>query len=294
MSLSVVFDLIIVIQLVYQYFGRVIFELHIPCAPLNEFIESFVYYKDYNPVHSIDRFLPDGNINLVIDLTDYPKFIYDNYTLQEKQACNKVWFSGIRNNFITIPSGRDSEMFIVNFHKGKAYPFTGMPVHELTDHVIDGELVMSKEILGLREVLLSLPAIGQKFKYAEKYLIRAFGSRLHTNPFVDYAVNQIVLHPHLAVIEHIAGKVGYSHKHLIKIFREHVGITPKSFLKVMRFQNAIEETERTKTANWTRIAYESGYYDQAHFIHDFKIFSGFTPTAYLERKSEFLNYVAVG
>ena len=95
-----------------------VFEVHIPAYPLNQFIESFIYYRDYNPVHSVDRLLPDGNINVVIDLTDYPKYIYDNDTLKEIQACKNVWFSGIRNHYITIPSGKDSEMFIINFVKG--------------------------------------------------------------------------------------------------------------------------------------------------------------------------------
>src|SRR6185436_11891478 len=144
------------------------FEVHIPCFPLNQFIESFVYYKDYNPVHSVDRFLPDGNVYVVIDLTDYPKFIYHNHTLKEIQTCKNIWFSVIRNNFITIPSGRDSEMFIINFHKGKAYPFVEMPLNELTDYVVDGELVMTKEILNIREALLCLPSVKQKFLYAEK------------------------------------------------------------------------------------------------------------------------------
>lgn len=271
-----------------------VFAIHTPCFPLCQFVESFVYYKDYNPVHSIDRFLPDGNVNLVIDLTNSPKFIYDNDTLKEIQSCRNVWFSGIRNNYISIPSGKDSEMFIVNFQKGKAYPFIEMPVHELTDYVVDGELVMTSEILTIREVLLSIPLVKQKFLYAEKQLLKIFGQRLQVNPFVDYAVNRILQSPHQATIESIVAKVGFSQKHLIKIFREHVGLTPKSFLKVMRFQKAIEEIDRNKTADWTAIAYESGYYDQAHFINDFRNFSGFTPAKYLHMKREFTNYVAVG
>lgn len=271
-----------------------VFEIHIPAAPLSGFIESFVYYKDYNPIHSIDRFLPDGNINLVIDLTDYPKFIYDNHTLQEKQACKKVWFSGIRNHFITIPSGRDSEMFIVNFHRGKANPFISMPVHEFTDHVVDGNIAMSNGIMELREKLLDADTIAQKFLSAEQHLLRSFGAKLQANPFVDYAVNQIAQMPHQAVIETISRKVGFSHKHFIDIFKQHVGLAPKAFLKVMRFQRAIYEMEQRKAINWTSVAYESGYYDQAHFIHDFKAFSGLTPAKYMAAKTDFTNYVAVG
>lgn len=270
-----------------------IFEAHIPSFPLNQFIESFIYYTDYNPVHSVDRFLPDGNINVVFDLTDYPKFIYDNNTLKEIQACKNVWFSGMRNNYITIPSGRNSEMFIINFHKGKAYPFVEMPMHELTDYVVDGELVMSNKILYLREALLNIQTVAQKFIYAEQYLMKIFGSKLQVNPYVDYAVNRIANEPHQTTIHQLTRKVGYSQKHLIKIFKEHVGLTPKGFLKVMRFQKAISEIEKNKAVKWTSIAYESGYYDQAHFINDFKIFSGLTPEQFLHAKSEFTNYVAV-
>ncbi len=271
-----------------------IFQHHIPSFPLNQFIESFIYFKDFNPAHSIDRFLPDGNVNVVIDLTDYPKFIYDNETLKEIQACRNVWFSGIRNNYITIPSGRDSEMFIINFHKGKAYPFLQMPLHELTDCVVDGELVLSNEIINMREKILSLPVISQKFLYAEQHLLKQFGKSLEPNPFIDFAVNKILQSPNQITIEYLSNKVGYSQKHFIQMFKENVGLTPKSFLKIIRFQKAIQEIEACKKINWPGIAYESGYYDQAHFINDFKNFSGFTPQQYLLVKNDQLNYVPIG
>lgn len=177
----------------------------------------------------VDRFLPDGNINVVIDLTDYPKFIYDNHTLKEIQSCKNVWFSGIRNNYITIPSGLDSEMFIINFHKGKAYPFVEMPLNERTDYVVDGELVMTSEILNMREALLSLVFVEQKFLFAENHLLKMFGHKLVINPFVDYSVNQILQLPNQISIERLSDKVGFSQKHFIKIFKENVGLTPKSF-----------------------------------------------------------------
>lgn len=271
-----------------------IFETHFPAFPLNQFIESFVYYRDFNPVHSIDRFLPDGNVNVVIDLTDYPKFIYDNHTLKEIQTCKQVWFSGIRNHYITIPSGRDSEMFIINFHKGKAYPFVEIPLHVLTDSVVDGDLVMTNKILNIRETLLSLELVKQKFLFAETHLLNMFRHKLFVNPFVDYAVNQILQKPNQTSIERISTKVGFSQKHLIKLFKEHVGLTPKGFLKIIRFQKAIREIENNKTADWTGIAFDSGYYDQAHFINDFKSYSGFTPAQFIRAQSEFTNYIAVG
>lgn len=270
-----------------------ILEVHIPAYPLNLFVESFVYYKDYNPVHTLDRFLPDGNVNVVIDLTETPKYIYDNETLEEIQKCKNVWFSGIRNNYITIPSGRDSEMFIINFHKGRAHPFVKMPVNELTDYVVDGELILTNEILNMRDALLPLVYSNAKFIFAENYLLKHFGSKLIVNLFSDFAVSEILRNPHQASIKSISNKVGFTQKHFIKIFKENVGLTPKSFLKIIRFQKAVNAIEQHQLPDWSSVAFESGFYDQAHFINDFKKFSGFTPNQFTRSKSDFTNYVAI-
>ncbi|MBK9098913.1 MAG: helix-turn-helix transcriptional regulator [bacterium] len=271
-----------------------VFQIHTPVYPLNLFIENFIYYRDFNPIHSLDRFLPDGNINIVFDLTDYPKYIYDNDTLKEIQACRNVWFSGIRNNYITIPSGKDSEMFIVNLKKGRAFPFVQMPLNELTDSVVDAELVLTNEILNLRENILAANDISQKFAIVEKHLMKLYKSKLDVIPVIDFAVNRILNSPDQKTIKNICDNIGYSQKHFIKIFKEKVGLTPKSFLKVIRFQKAVLEIESRKNINWQDIAFESGYYDQAHFIHDFKNFSGFTPNDYLLNKNDQLNYVPIG
>ncbi len=271
-----------------------IFHLHIPSFPLNQFIDSFIYYKDFNPTHSIDRFLPDGNINVVIDLTETPKYIYDNETLQPIQTCRKIWFSGIRNKYISISSGRDCEMFVINFKKGRSYPFVQMPLEELTDMVVDGELVLSNEILNMREEILSLPLVNEKFSFAETFLCKQFGRNFELNPFIDYAVNRIVQSPAKLSIEHLSHKVGYSQKHLIRLFKDHVGLTPKAFLKVERFQRTIQEIESAKSIDWLNLAMDTGYYDHAHFINDFKLFSGLTPQQYLHLKNDQLNYVPVG
>lgn len=266
-------------------------KLHIPIAPLNQFIESFFYYTGLNPEHSVDRFLPDGNVQMIFDLTDHPKYIYDNDTLKEVQTCKNVWFSGFRTEPITIPSGKESEMLIVNFHKGKAFPFLSEPLHSLTNHVVDAELVLNKEILDLRERLKDGKIIEQKFQLLEDGLLEQYKSSLQQNPFVDYVISTIVTSPNQHSLKEISSKVGYSHKHLINIFKTNVGVAPKEFLKIIRFQKAIEEIQLQNTMNWSSIAFDCGFYDQSHFIADFKTFSGYTPTKYLKQRGEFLNYI---
>src|SRR5687767_10733589 len=140
-----------------------LYQTFVPPKPLSDFITHFTYFKNYTPHHSIDRFLPNGNVEVVIDLTDEPKYIYDNETLKEIQACKKIWISGIRNSFITIPSGKHSEMFVINFAKGMVSPFLAMPLTEITDAVINGDLILEKCFLELRAALIEDEAPALKF-----------------------------------------------------------------------------------------------------------------------------------
>src|SRR5690349_8578399 len=122
-----------------------IYEVYTPSWPLNEFINNFTYYKHHLPAHNIERFLPDGNIELVIDLGDAPQFLLDNETLAGKQECRNMWLSGVRTGYITIPSGNQAEMFLIFFKKGKMFPFLKRPVSEITNTVTNADLVFGKD-----------------------------------------------------------------------------------------------------------------------------------------------------
>jgi len=268
---------------------------YIPSFPFNQFISGFTYYKGYIANHTVDRYLPNGNTEIIINLNDTPKFIYDNDTLMEIQACKKIWVSGIRNRFISIPSGTGSEMFIIEFKKGMASSFLDRPLSEITDKVIEGDLLLDNIFIEMRNQLLSQPTVAAKFSIAEKMLINRFRNKLLINPFIEFAVNRIMMNPVGLTINSIADKTGYSSKHFIKIFTDHVGVNPKSFLRIVRFQKAIHEIEMSGQINWTAMAHECGYYDQAHFISNFKEFSGFTPLEYIKKRNDTaLNYIAVG
>lgn len=272
---------------------KLIAKIYKPTYPLNKFIDHFFYYAGFNPEHSVDRFLPDGEVQIIFDLTDYPKHIYDNATLREIQSCRNVWFSGFRTEPITIPSGKESEMLIVQYIKGKAFPFLSETMQQLTNLVVDAELVLGPEILQIRESLMEAKTPIQKFHTLGRKLLDCYLSQLHENPFVDYAISKILASPNQYRIKRISDQVGYSQKHIIKLFKEHVGVTPKDFLKVIRFQKAIQQIEQQNFVDWSTIAYDCGFYDQSHFIADFKVFSGFTPTEYIQRKGTLLNYIPV-
>jgi len=271
-----------------------ILKTHIPRFPLNRFIDCFIYYEGYHPGHSIDRFLPDGNVEIIIDFDDRPQHIYDNYTLLEIQACRHVWASGVRTEFISIPSGKHAAMFIISFKKGMAYPFFPLPMNEMADRVVDADLLWRDEFALLRERLSETKEIHLKFETTESFLLRKFQSKLAPNAAVEYALAEIIRQPDQVNLARLNQNIGYSQKHFIAMFKRQVGIAPKAYLKIIRFQKAIGEIEQSKEVNWTEISQDCGFYDQAHFINDFKYFSGFTPEEYVRAKNDVLNYVPVG
>jgi AraC-like DNA-binding protein len=273
-----------------------ILRVHTPAFPLSEYINAFVYYDGFDPVHQMDRFLPDGNTELIFNLTQKPQFIYHNETLQEIQTCRRAWVSGVRTRPITIPSGKGSKMLIVAFRKGKAHPFYPLPMHELTDFVVEADQVFGRSILNLREKLFSATSIDRMFLLVEGFLLQQASNGLapeSTSRCVEYAVSSISSRPDRLGLRQLSDQIGYSQKHFISLFKEQVGLAPKQYLKIMRFQKAILEIERDATAHWSEIALQNGFYDQAHFIHEFRAFSGFTPGQYVKRKSTLLNYIPV-
>ena len=273
-----------------------ILHIHKPAFPLNQFVENLVYYHGLTALHNLDRFLPDGNTEIIIDLTETPQHIYDNETLQEIQVCRRAWVSGVRMKPITIPSGKGSRMLIVAFKRGRAFPFYPFPMSELTDTVTEADLVFGGRFHEFREQLLAATSPERMFQLVECFLLQQAGQALREDTptrCIEYAVSAIIENPTAQRLDQLSEEIGYSQKHFIDLFRQQVGVSPKQYLRIMRFQKAIAAIENNESIRWSIISRENGYYDQAHFIHDFKLFSGFTPNEYVKRKAATLNYVPV-
>src|SRR5204862_3764094 len=95
---------------------------------------------------------------------------------------------------------------------------------------------------------------------------------------IEHACAVIARSADLAAIDHAARAVGYTNRHLRRVFLEFVGTAPGDYLRLRRFNSALRRMP--STSNLTDIALAAGYYDQAHFCREFKDFAGLTPGAY--------------
>jgi len=267
--------------------------LHQPKAPLGRYVKSLTYFKGYNPAHTIEKLLPDGTVNIIIELDEYDRYTFEHDTLKKKKKCIRAWISGMHRSLIAFSSLQSSSLFVIQFKAGGSYPFLQLPLDQLTNLIVDAEIVLGNSILELREKLMEAPLIADKFHLTEGWLESRASYCPLPESVVQYAVDTIIKNPSLTQLREIVEKTGYSQKQFIHIFKKHVGLTPKYFQRIIRFNLALNEIDQTQQLNWARISHDCGYYDQAHFINEFRKFSGFNPTEYLKEKGDFLNYIPV-
>lgn len=270
------------------------FERLFPAPPLNVFIEFLWIYDDFAPTHSKEKLLPDGSMELIIDLRDHPKHKYDRHNLSQATPYRKYWLSGMQNEYIVIEASPGS-MMGAHFRPGGAWPFFGTPLSEFSDQVIELDCVLGANATSLRDCLLAEPTPQQKLRVLEQYLLALAGDRLYPDRTVHHAIQQFMSAPVRLLIRDMAAKMGVSQKHLIHLFDQRVGMKPKQLDRIIRFQRVIQTLARTKplAVDWSSVALDCGYYDQSHFINDFQSFSGMTPSAYMTQNWEYSNYVIV-
>lgn len=270
-----------------------IFEQVIPSAPLDKHILNIVYYKDYQPEHDKDKFLPDCTTNLVIDFQDKPKHIYDNVSLFKKQTCNKAWFSGMHTEYMTIESSYDSEMMVISFKPGGSFPFIKTSLETFNNKVVDAAVVFGDDFFDFRNELISKESLDDILKCAEKWLLSQLEDTTFEGNIIQHFVEQINQTASSVKLKSVAEQSGYSQKQFIHLFKKYVGITPKQFHRIVRFNEILPSIHKKEDINWTAIATNCGYYDQAHFIKDFQAFSGLNPKQYVEGQGEWPHYIPV-
>lgn len=262
-----------------------------PPPPLSDYIELLTWYEGFMPDYAHERLLPQGVVEMVIDLTEPPKFIYDNDSLAVAQTCKTAWIAGLRHEFITISAIPGSSMLVVRFREGMAHAALHLPLGMLKNQVLDARGVLGSGITDLRERLVNTTAPEEKFGLTLAFLADRIRRRPDIHPAVEFAVQKIIKDPAMITVDELVRKTGWSHKHLIAVFDKYVGASPKAFVRVSRFQKAVFSIGEKNSVDWGKLVHDCGYYDQAHFIKDFKRFSGFSPENYLLMRGDDLNYL---
>ena len=264
---------------------------YIPQPPLSDFVALFWSYEGHDPPHAKERLLPTGTTELVINLRGDTLRIYDQQNTDQFKSFGASMICGTHSEFFVIDTADQASIMGVAFKPGGAFPFFNLPADELHNTHVSLDTLWRAEASFLREELLETATLETKFRVLEQALLAQAARPLARHPAVTFALKELHSVPHTRTISDVTEQIGLSARRFIQVFREEVGLTPKLYYRVRRFQEVLHLIGKERQVEWADIALTCGYFDQAHFIHDFRAFSGLNPTTYLAQRSEHLNHV---
>jgi len=255
-----------------------------PHPALVQFVDSYWFATSGNDRVTIEGTWPASNeTSLVFYLSDKPD---EKLNGSPRQPDTNNWLVGI----LTRSNGNVSfhgnyKTFVIQFKANGFSKIFGQPVSEFTNRIYSTDEVFGKNASLLNEQLLNAKSVVQMAKFADQFLlyyvskqkailvndgITTIANRLHSsNPPVDVA--------------QYADLANMSLRNFERQFCEQVGISPKLFCRLLRFNSSVQAKIKQPGKSWTSIAHECGYYDQMHMIKDFKEFYNDTPSAFVRQ-----------
>jgi len=169
------------------------------------------------------------------------------------------------------------ESFVIMFQPDGMHRLFSIPMHELTDKDFEGHSVLGNFILLARERLGNTTSLKERVRLVDEMLLR---HSICSSGFdgVSAAAHRILQSGGRVGLAALAGSAGLGMRQFERRFVQQVGMRPKLFARIARFEAALESKARIVTRSWTDVAHDFGYYDQMHMIHDFAEFTGGTPT----------------
>lgn len=264
---------------------------HLPQPPLSDFVNSIWLYQGYSAAHQLERILPDGSLELVINLQENNIRVYDRQNPVRFESFSGSVIVGPQTEFFVIDTACQQATMGVHFKAGGAFPFLGVPASELLGRHLSLETLWGEAATVLREQLLEAETPSARLQLLEQTLLAQATRPLARHPAINFALREFQSCAPSSTVAQVTDQIGLSQRHFIQLFSDEVGLSPKRFLRVRRFQETLALIRKNSAIQWTEVALACGYFDQAHFNHDFRAFSGLNPTVYLAHQGEHLNHV---
>ena len=243
----------------------------VPRSPLSDHIQILWYFDGILGTTSRERLLPDGSSNVIVDLGTTSSVI-----------------TGAHSKYFVIETSIAVHLLGIWFKPGGAFRFMKIPASDLRDREVALGDVWGSFAGDLRDELVEAPTPAAKFAITERALLDRFMRGREQHAAVHFALNQF---GRVARVTPVIDAIGISARRFEQLFAEQVGLTPKLFCRIQRFQRVLHLINEQADIDWSDIALSCGYFDQSHFIHDFQSFSGINPTEYVARGSRYINHV---
>jgi AraC-like DNA-binding protein len=256
----------------------------IPGQFLKQYVKCYYIYESDSAVAFDDTVFPSGCMEIIFNLG------------------SGIWQTAVDDTFVTTPpvelwgqivkplpvrSIGKNTMLGIRFYPHAAAFFIDEQVGQFNNQVVDLKDIFGKEVRELHAHLAGNNAWNKRIELLEEFLLNqlsASGKKLNKLSIVNDIMNEIGREDFYDNITGIASRYGITSRYLQKLFLQYTGLTPKLYTKINRFQNSLKLVSK-KDRSLTSIAYDCGYFDQSHFIREFKSFTGYTPSGYSQENA---------
>ena len=250
---------------------------HRPSPALAEHLEClwFLSATDSSPATGAsERVLPDGCVEWIFHLGS--PFQRSAQSAGEWERQPRSFVVGELTRFLLLQPTGDVAVMGVRFRPGGAYRFLPFPLSDFTDSTVPTGDVWGHEGTYLEEAVLEARNNMQRQQLVEEFLLRQLVITT-PRPRFDAAVKEIIRTRGQTRVHEVANGVGWSSRQLERDFGASLGLSPKSFSRIMRFQNLLRLVGEGTLREWANLAIEGGYADQPHMVREFREFAGHTP-----------------
>ena len=230
---------------------------HHPAGPLAAYVEKVWYCDGYGAVHGTRRVLPNGRFQLFISLSDAPVGGPGRANWEVGRGASSV-VVGIRTYCSVINTAALQSAMGVLFWPGGARAFFDGSANVFYNESIPLDLIWGSRAGELRDHLRGAGTAAEKFHVLEAALLERVDKRLELHPAVLYALGEFARAPHIRSVLGMAKEAGLSRRRFAQLFREQVGLTPKLYCRLHRFQDVVRQITLGAPVDWASLALAGG------------------------------------
>jgi AraC-like DNA-binding protein len=253
---------------------------HRPTAPLATYVDSIWFTSRDALPHARERSLPTGRVDIVIPLLQDSIVRFNGVDSSDARHFRGAVVSGAHDRFVVRGMGGASSVIGVHFKPGGAAIFFGGALRQFSNQTILLDDVWGAAARDLRQRLQAALHASHKIRILENELLSRLSGAGPVDRMVTWALHALELNPSAARIAAVQRAADCSPQQFIRRFAGTVGITPKRYARVLRFNTLLPRLARVGPRGWANVAAEAGYFDQSHLIHEFRRLAGITPASY--------------
>nr|WP_068886758.1 helix-turn-helix domain-containing protein [Pedobacter panaciterrae] len=254
-----------------------------PDPQLDHIIECYWMMQDDNPEPRMEKIIPDGFTELIF-----------NYGSPYKAKTNGEWqlqtqnlLAGQISSFFFLENTGPTGSFAIKLKPAALTQLFNLNMDQYLDKIVDLDTFPNPELAAMKEKLLPFKNEHDLKRVLDSYFIK-LSKDIIANPLKD-ALDLIFSSNGTATVAEMLSTAKLSERQLERLFKKYIGLSPKYYSRIIRF-NYIFQLIKSKNSSWTEIVYQSGYYDQSHFIRNFKAFTGEDPASYFFEEKNMANF----